>query len=68
MFVARNVIVTRTDGAMMEGIVNGIPSLIGWIGARVRQLQNGLMQYYAHAMALGLFIILAIAVIMKVSG
>jgi NADH-quinone oxidoreductase subunit L len=68
MFVARNVIVAFTDGAIIEGIVNGIPSFIGWIGARVRQLQNGLMQYYAHAMALGLFIILAIAVIMKVSG
>ncbi len=65
LFVAKNVIVGFTDGAIIEGIVNGLPRFVGWLGAKVRTVQNGLLQHYAAIMAVGLFIILAIYMIAR---
>ena len=66
LFVARNIIVGFTDGAIIEGIVNGLPRFVGWLGSKVRTVQNGLLQYYGAIMAVGLFIILAIYMIARV--
>ncbi|NOZ24695.1 MAG: NADH-quinone oxidoreductase subunit L [Nitrospirae bacterium] len=62
MLFARYVLVGFSDGIVIEGIVNGVPALINWFGARLRRLQSGLLQSYAAVMALGLFLILAIVV------
>ncbi len=67
LFVAKNIIVGFTDGAIIEGIVNGLPRMVNRIGAQVRKVQNGLLQHYGAIMALGLFLILAILMI-KYSG
>ncbi|GBE34744.1 NADH-quinone oxidoreductase subunit 12 [bacterium BMS3Bbin06] len=63
IFVARNILIGFTDGAIIEGIVNGVPAFIGWLGSRVRKVQDGLLQHYGTIMALGLFAILAIVMI-----
>ncbi len=61
MLFSRYVLVGLTDGVIIEGIVNGVPALINWFGAKVRRIQNGRLQSYGTMMALGLFLILAIA-------
>ncbi len=63
MLFSRYVLVGLTDGVIIEGIVNGVPALINRLGAKVRKIQNGLLQTYGTMMALGLFLILAIAFI-----
>ncbi len=63
IFVARNIIVGFTDGAIIEGIVNGVPAFIGWLGSHVRKVQSGLLQHYGTFMALGLFLLIAIVMI-----
>ncbi|MEC4685323.1 MAG: NADH-quinone oxidoreductase subunit L [Nitrospirota bacterium] len=63
MLFSKYVLVGLTDGVIIEGIVNGVPALINWFGAKVRRIQNGLLQGYGTMMALGLFLILAIAFI-----
>jgi len=65
LFVARNIIVGFTDGLIIEGIVNGLPRFVGWLGSKVRKVQNGLLQHYGAIMAVGLFIILAIYMIAR---
>jgi len=60
MLFARYVLVGFSDGIIIEGIVNGVPALINWFGAKIRRIQNGLLQSYATMMALGLFLILAV--------
>ncbi len=63
MMVSRYVLVGLGDGIIIEGIVNGVPALINWFGARVRKIQNGLLQRYGTVMALGLLAMLAAAVL-----
>ncbi len=63
MLFSRYVLVGLTDGVIIEGIVNGVPALINWFGAKVRRIQNGLLQGYGTMMAVGLFLILVIAFI-----
>ncbi len=61
--IANNIIVKFTDGAIIEGIVNGVPAFIGWLGAQMRKVQDGVVEHYASMMAVGLFVLLAIAMI-----
>ncbi len=63
MLFARYVLVGLTDGIIIEGIVNGVPALINRFGAKVRRIQNGLLQSYGTMMALGLVLILAIVLV-----
>ncbi len=47
-----------TDGKIIEGIVNGIPRLIGRLSSGLSRFQTGRVQQYAGVMALGAFILL----------
>ncbi|GAB4534633.1 MAG: NADH-quinone oxidoreductase subunit L [Thermodesulfovibrionia bacterium] len=46
------------DGVIIEGIVNGIPSLIGSFSQRLRRIQTGLLSFYGLMMALGAIVII----------
>lgn len=61
--IANNIIVKFTDGAIIEGIVNGVPAFIGWLGAQMRKVQDGVVEHYASIMAVGIFVLLAIGMI-----
>jgi NADH-quinone oxidoreductase subunit L len=37
----------------VDGIVNGIGSLVGWLGSQLRKLQNGNIEYYLIGMVAG---------------
>lgn len=52
------------DKYVVDGIVNGVASLVLAISARVRRVQTGLVQHYAMAIAVGIFVIIAIYAIM----
>ncbi len=66
-FVASSVIEGLSDRVVIEGIVNGLPALIGRIGAGLRKLQNGIVQNYGQIIGAGLFIILAVVLIKLMS-
>ena len=63
MWVSNNVLIAVTDGKIIEGVVNGIPRAIGAFSARLRKIQTGYVQHYAISMAIGLFVILTLALI-----
>jgi NADH-quinone oxidoreductase subunit L len=44
----------------VDGVVDLVGALPGWIGAALRPIQNGLVQFYALAMMLGLAVFLGI--------
>jgi len=60
-WIAKNVIVRVTDGKIIEGIVNGVPALIGKVSEVLRKVQTGRVQEYASIMAIGTFILIALA-------
>jgi NADH-quinone oxidoreductase subunit L len=62
-WLATTVLAGFTDATIIEGIVNGIPTLIGRFGDRLRKIQSGYVQHYAISMAIGLFILLAFVLI-----
>ncbi|MCL4491519.1 MAG: NADH-quinone oxidoreductase subunit L [Nitrospirae bacterium] len=62
-WTAVNVLMAVTDGAIIEGIVNGIPKAIANLSARLRKLQTGYVQHYAMSMAIGLFVIITLFLI-----
>ena len=62
-WIAKNVLVGITDAKIIEGIVNGVPKLIGSFGEKLRKLQTGYVQHYALSMAIGLFVILTLVLI-----
>lgn len=47
-----------TDNKIIDGIVNGTASLVGFISARIRKIQTGVAQIYAIVMMLGIVIAL----------
>lgn len=53
------------DGVIIEGIVNGIPSLIGSFSERLRRIQTGLLSSYALIMAIGALIIIWAVVFLR---
>jgi NADH-quinone oxidoreductase subunit L len=46
------------DGKVIEGIVNGTASMVGWWAALLRQVQSGYIYHYAFTMIIGLFALL----------
>jgi len=62
-WIANKILVGFTDAKIIEGIVNGVPKLIGIIGDKLRKIQTGYLQHYAVGMAIGLFVILTIVLI-----
>jgi NADH-quinone oxidoreductase subunit L len=63
IWVARSVIVGVTDGKIIEGVVNGVPSLIGRVSSLLRSLQTGMVQQYAAVMAIGAFVVIALVLL-----
>ncbi|MBN2655067.1 MAG: NADH-quinone oxidoreductase subunit L [Nitrospirae bacterium] len=59
-WAASYLLVRVTDGRIIEGIVNGVPSMIKAFGDRLRKLQSGNLQHYAFGMVAGLFVILTV--------
>jgi NADH-quinone oxidoreductase subunit L len=63
IWVAKNVIVGVTDGKIIEGVVNGVPSSIGRLSSLLRSLQTGMVQQYAAVMAIGAFVVIALVLL-----
>jgi len=61
--VARHVLAAVTDGALIEGLVNGVPRMIGRFGEAIRRLQNGVLHQYAEIMVAGAFALVALALV-----
>ena len=62
-WTAVNILVAVTDGKIIEGIVNGIPSRIAAFGEHIRKVQSGNLQHYAIGMCVGFFAILTLIMI-----
>ncbi|HMK56574.1 MAG TPA: NADH-quinone oxidoreductase subunit L [Dissulfurispiraceae bacterium] len=62
-WAAVNILVAVTDGKIIEGIVNGIPSRIAAFGEHIRKVQSGNLQHYAIGMCVGFFAILTLIMI-----
>ncbi|MBF0536683.1 MAG: NADH-quinone oxidoreductase subunit L [Nitrospirae bacterium] len=56
-WISDNILNRLTDRTLIEGIVNGVPSLVNWLGGRLRLLQTGVLLHYTMIMATGLMII-----------
>jgi NADH-quinone oxidoreductase subunit L len=63
IWIAKNVIVGVTDGKIIEGIVNGVPGLIGRLSLWLRSLQTGIVHQYAAVMAFGAFVVIAMVLL-----
>jgi len=46
------------DETIIDGAVNGIASLMSWVGNLIRRVQNGLVQGYAFAMIFGAIVVI----------
>ncbi|MBI4654536.1 MAG: NADH-quinone oxidoreductase subunit L [Nitrospirae bacterium] len=53
------------DGRLIEGVVNGIPNLIGSLGQRLRKIQTGVLSHYGIIMALGALVIIGVMIFIK---
>jgi NADH-quinone oxidoreductase subunit L len=53
------------DARIIEGIVNGVPGLIGAFSRKFRQVQTGMLSNYALVMALGALAIVGVWIILK---
>jgi NADH-quinone oxidoreductase subunit L len=62
-WMAKKVFIGVTDARIIEGIVNGVPKIIGAFGEKARWLQTGYVQHYALSMVIGLFAILTLVLI-----
>ncbi len=63
IFIARKVLVGFTDAKIIEGVVNGVPKLIGIFSGKLRRIQTGLTHHYGIMMAAGAVVIILIALI-----
>lgn len=63
VWTAKNVIVAVTDGKIIEGVVNGVPALIGRFSSAIRNIQTGMVHQYAAVMALGAFVVIAMVLL-----
>ena len=53
------------DARIIEGIVNGVPALIGAFSRKFRQVQTGMLSSYALVMALGALVIVGVWVFFR---
>jgi len=58
MWSARKILVGFTDAKIIEGVVNGVPKLIGLFSGRLRRIQTGLAHHYGIFMTAGAFFII----------
>ena len=65
LWIANKVLVAVTDAKMIEGIVNGVPGLIGKFSQQLRRVQTGLAQHYGIIMAAGAFFIIALVLLLR---
>jgi NADH-quinone oxidoreductase subunit L len=65
LWTAKNILVGFTDAKIIEGIVNGVPMLIGKFSGMLRKVQTGLVHHYAIIMAAGAFFIIALAMLLR---
>jgi len=57
--LSRNVLLAVVDGRIIEGVVNGLPRLLGEVGSWLGTLQNGLVHRYLRVMTTGALVLLA---------
>jgi NADH-quinone oxidoreductase subunit L len=62
---AEKVILGFFDKIIIEGIVNGVPALIGIFSQRIRGIQTGLISNYGVAMAIGALCIIGFFIFMR---
>ena len=55
------------DNKIVDGAVNGTAGLIGLIGSNLRRWQTGFARSYALSMVIGVVVIAAIAVLVRMS-
>jgi NADH-quinone oxidoreductase subunit L len=65
MLKASDKIILGFDTYIIEGIVNGVPNLIGAFGRKFREVQTGMLSNYALVMAIGAVCIVGIWVFLK---
>ncbi|KJR43944.1 proton-translocating NADH-quinone oxidoreductase, chain L [Candidatus Magnetoovum chiemensis] len=54
-----NLVINKiADRGLIEGIVNGVPALIGWFSGNLRKIQTGNVFHYSLVMAVGIFILI----------
>ena len=62
---------TRTlvfvDRKVVDGAVNGTAGLIGLVAAALRRIQNGFVRSYALTMLIGATLVLAVAMLVRMS-
>lgn len=63
MWVAYRFLVGFTDAKIIEGIVNGVPRLIGIFSEKLRKVQSGIVQHYGIVMAAGACLIILFAIL-----
>ena len=62
---SEKIILGIVDARIIEGIVNGVPGLIGAFSRKFRQVQTGMLSSYALVMALGVLVIVGVWVFFK---
>ncbi len=65
MLKASDKIILGFDTHIIEGIVNGIPNLIGAFSRKLREVQTGLLSNYALVMAIGALCIVGVWIFLR---
>ncbi|MBI5026874.1 MAG: NADH-quinone oxidoreductase subunit L [Nitrospirae bacterium] len=63
-WIANNVLEGFTDAKIIEGVVNGVPKSIGVFSEKLRKIQTGFVHHYAIIMAAGVFLIIAVMLLL----
>jgi NADH-quinone oxidoreductase subunit L len=62
---SEKIILGIIDARIIEGVVNGVPGLIGAFSRKFRQVQTGMLSSYALVMALGALAIVGVWIFLK---
>jgi NADH-quinone oxidoreductase subunit L len=62
---AKTIVLGFFDTIIIEGIVNGVPNLIGSFSKRLRGIQTGMLSNYALVMAIGALFIVGIWIFLR---
>ncbi len=65
MKAADRIILGFVDKKVIEGVVNGLPGLIGSFSKKLRMIQTGVFSFYGLIMALGVLVIIGSIVIFR---